>query len=328
MSHKSEVPVPLKGTSANCRLTVAILGPRHSLGFKVCAFNIQSFSETKSSNPKIMHTLVRILSRYDVCLLQEVRDSKNKAIPKLLAVLNRYDEKYHYDYVTSERLGRSSYQEQYVFVYRTDSVKVLEQYQYPDTQKGDVDAFSREPFVVRLQAPNTVMGEFVLIPQHTSPDNATKEIDELYDVFLEVKERWQVEDVMFLGDFNAACGYVAKKNRKNIRLITEPHLYWLIGDEEDTTVRESTNCAYDRIVVHGESFLRGIEPYSAKAFKFDKTFRLTEEVALDVSDHYPVEVELKTRQSRSSAQQQMHPSLIFLTVCVLFLSVLCGPSLQ
>lgn len=120
----------------------------------------------------------------------------------------------------------------------------------------------------------TVAKEFVLIPQHTTPSNATKEIDELYDVFVEIRARWKIEvwwwiffiksinilrskneltfflsslqNVIFLGDFNAACGYVAKKNRKNIRLLSDPSFIWLIQDNVDTTVKESTDCAYDR----------------------------------------------------------------------------------
>lgn len=54
------------------------------------------------------------------------------------------------------------------------------------------------------------------------------------------------QDVMLLGDFNADCGYLAKKNRKNVRLITEKSLYWLIQDKIDTTVRSTTSCTYDR----------------------------------------------------------------------------------
>lgn len=37
-------------------------------------------------------------------------------------------------------------------------MKVTGEYQYPDNRPGDVDAFSREPFVVRFKAPKT--GEF------------------------------------------------------------------------------------------------------------------------------------------------------------------------
>ncbi len=57
-----------------------------------------------------------------------------------------------------------------------------------------------------------------------------------------------LQNVIFLGDFNAACGYVAKKNRKNIRLLSDPSFIWLIQDNVDTTVKESTDCAYDRYV--------------------------------------------------------------------------------
>lgn len=38
-----------------------------------------------------------------------------------------------------------------------------------------------------------VIGEFVLIPKHTSPTNATKELDELYDVFQDVRKKWKKE---------------------------------------------------------------------------------------------------------------------------------------
>lgn len=54
------------------------------------------------------------------------------------------------------------------------------------------------------------------------------------------------QNFIFLGDFNAGCSYVPKKAWKNIRLRMDPKFVWLIGDQEDTTVKKSTNCAYDR----------------------------------------------------------------------------------
>ncbi|KAM4609730.1 deoxyribonuclease-1-like 1 isoform 1-T2 [Polymixia lowei] len=266
--------------------------------FRICAFNLQIFGESKSNNPRVMKTLVRIIARYDVCLLQEIRDSKHVALQQLLDQLNTYDSDHEYDVVASERLGRSTYQEQYAFVYRTRTVTVTGQYQYPDTYPGDIDAFSREPFVIRIKARNTAIKEFVLIPQHTTPSNTTKELDSLYDVFEVVKKMWRTENVMFLGDFNADCGYLPKKNRKDVRLITNPNFIWLIRDKVDTTVRETTSCTYDRIVVHGEPFAKAIVPFSARPFNFQKEYRLTEQQALDVSDHYPVEVELKAGSPR------------------------------
>lgn len=261
---------------------------------RICAFNAHHFGESKSKDSVVMKTLVKIVTRCDLCLIQEVRDSKQQALPTLLSQLNRQSRE-QYDFVASERLGRSeSYQEQYAFFYRTGSVSVTAQYQFPDNRPGDRDAFAREPFVVRFRAPKTEIKEFVLIPQHTSPSNTTKELDALYDVLQDVRRMWRTENIILLGDFNADCGYLAKKNRKKVRLITDPNLKWLIPEDADTTVRESTSCAYDKIVVHGKKFLDAIVPSSARVFNFQEEFRLTEKEALDVSDHYPVEVLLKS----------------------------------
>ncbi|MEQ2219195.1 hypothetical protein XENOCAPTIV_013967 [Xenoophorus captivus] len=215
--------------------------------FRICAFNLHHFGESKANKNDVMTILASIISRCDVCLLQEVRDNKGTAVPKLLQTIGRYDPQNQYDALASERLGRQkSYQEQYVFVFRTNTVTVTGQYQYPDNLPGDEDAFSREPFVVRFRAPKTSIKEFVLIPQHTTPSNTTKELDALYDVLQQVRKMWKTENVMLLGDFNADCGYLAKKNRQNVRLITDSSLYWLIPENSDTTVRLTTSCSYDR----------------------------------------------------------------------------------
>ncbi|XP_034552701.1 deoxyribonuclease-1-like 1 [Notolabrus celidotus] len=293
--------------------------------FKICAFNLQHFGESKSKKSNVMYTLAKIISRCDITLLQEVRDSKEKALPLLMNRLNGYDTKHEYSMVASERLGRSeSYKEQYVFVYRSDTVSVTGQYQYPDTHPGNVDAFSREPFVVRFKAPKTAIKEFVLIPQHTSPENTTRELDALYDVMKHVMKMWRTENVMLLGDFNADCGYLAKKNRKLVRLITEKNIFWLIPEKTDTTVRESTSCNYDRIVVHGETFARAVVPFSAKPFNFQTEYRLSEDQALEISDHYPVEVRLKSSAMPRSAgmKKSMHHLLSLLVLGHLLFNML------
>ncbi|XP_043936277.1 deoxyribonuclease gamma-like [Protopterus annectens] len=274
-------------------------------GLKICAFNVKSFGEAKAANQKIMDTLLKILSRCDISLLQEVRDAKGTAVQMLKNQLNSYDSTHTYKIIESARLGRNNYQEQYVFFYRSGTVYVKDSYQYPDDQKEDPDAFSREPFVVKFEAPKTVIQDFVLIPQHTTPANATKELDELYDVFLDIRRRWKTEKIMFLGDFNADCGYVPKKAWKNIRICSEQGFHWLIGEKNDTTVKESTRCAYDRIVVYGNEFLSNIVPGSAKPFNFPEALRMSEAEALEVSDHYPVEVELHAKSGGQNNQALM-----------------------
>ncbi|GCC40415.1 hypothetical protein chiPu_0023997, partial [Chiloscyllium punctatum] len=61
---------------------------------------------------------------------------------------------HHYSYTASRRLGRSEYKEQYVFVYRSDIVKITDSYQYED-KKGNADIFARAPFIVVFHSPRT-----------------------------------------------------------------------------------------------------------------------------------------------------------------------------
>ncbi|XP_042370568.1 deoxyribonuclease-1-like 1 [Plectropomus leopardus] len=74
-------------------LTLPVDGATTS-GFRICAFNAQKFNFAKASNPTMRHTMTRILSRYDICLLQEVMDPDGKAIQALLASLNRPTDRY------------------------------------------------------------------------------------------------------------------------------------------------------------------------------------------------------------------------------------------
>lgn len=51
---------------------------------------------------------------------------------------------------------------------------------------------------------------------------------------------------MLLGDLNAGCGYVTAEEWRKIQLRSGDTFHWLIGDKDDTTVKEKTHCAYDR----------------------------------------------------------------------------------
>ncbi|XP_031696154.1 deoxyribonuclease gamma-like [Anarrhichthys ocellatus] len=126
---------------------------------------------------------------------------------------------------------------------------------------------------------------------------------------------------MFLGDFHASCAYVTRVNKKNIRLFNSSGFYWLIKDKVDTTVSSDTNCAFDRIVVHGIPFLRSIRPFSANVFDYVKAFKLPRSEAQEVSNNLPVEVRLKS----SALLLQATPLLFLIRASVIaqsFLSAL------
>ncbi|KAM4820226.1 deoxyribonuclease-1 [Thomomys bottae] len=282
----------MKGISVMGTLVVLASLQQVAVSLRIAAFNIQTFGETKMSNATLSRYIVQILRRYDIALVQEVRDTYLVAVGKLLDELNR-DAPDTYRYVVSEPLGRSSYKEQYLFVYRPDQVTVQDSYYYDDgCEPCGNDTFSREPAIVRFSSRFTRVKEFAIVPLHSAPAEAVAEIDALYDVYLDIQKKWGLEDVMLMGDFNAGCSYVTPSQWPSIRLRTSTAFQWLIPDTADTTV-SSTHCAYDRIVVAGELLQGAVLPDSAAPFDFQAAYKLSIPLAKAISDHYPVEVTLQ-----------------------------------
>ncbi|XP_075180719.1 deoxyribonuclease-1-like 1 isoform X2 [Anomaloglossus baeobatrachus] len=256
--------------------------------FRICAFNGQHFGEKKAANHDILSVVVKIIHRCDIFLLQEVHDPKGIALSKLMAALNRQEDVY--SAVHSPPLGRKSYTEQYVFIYKSLKISVTDQYKYDDDDPAAPDVFAREPYLVRFALKSKDLQDLVIIPQHTEPEKAGTELEALYDVFMDVRKRWRCKNIILMGDFNAGCKYLSKKKKKTLRLYTDPDFQWLIPDSTDTTVKESTVCPYDRIVVYGQEVTNLVK--SSGTYNFAEELQLTEEEALKVSDHYPVEMDL------------------------------------
>jgi hypothetical protein len=122
-----------------------------------------------------------------------------------------------------------------------------------------------------------------------------------------VTERWKINDVVIMGDFNADLNYIRSSDFRDIDLFTDKKFHWLISSDEDTTVTK-TDAAYDRIVVTGEKLLAAIKQDTVGPFHFHKEYNLPEEEALDVSDHYPIEMTLQI--SERIELPQLHGQLI------------------
>ncbi|XP_010152512.1 PREDICTED: LOW QUALITY PROTEIN: deoxyribonuclease-1-like [Eurypyga helias] len=278
-------------------LLVAALLLHVATTLKISAFNIKAFGDSKMSNQTIADIIVSILAGYDITLVQEVRDADLSAVKKLVDKLNSVSP-HPYSFLDSIPLGRTSYKEQYVFIYRSDMVSVLGSYYYDDgCESCGTDTFSREPFIVKFSSPTTQVEEFVLVPLHSEPSSAAEEIDALYDVYTDVVNKWANNNILFLGDFNADCSYVTGAQWPSIRLRSISACEWcgLPRDSAAPTVSATTNCAYDRIVACGTALQQDIEPGSATVNDFQAKFHLQNKDALAVSDHFPVEVTLKAR---------------------------------
>ncbi|XP_061582622.1 deoxyribonuclease gamma-like isoform X2 [Cololabis saira] len=277
---------------------------------KIASFNVQRFGRSKVSDPNVLNILVKIISRYDIIVILEVVDISGESVETLMEALNKSNRKHHYTLKISSRLGRTNYKEQFMFLYRDDLVDLVGSFQFDDEEMEGMDVFARDPYILRFRCLSTVLKDLVLIPVHTKPEDSDKELDELYDVFLHIKKRWMTDNVMILGDFNADGAYVTKRDMKSIRIRSDKNFHWLIGDDVDTTANTGNDHTYDRIVVYGDDMLRALVPSSAKPFNFQEAYGLSNEQALDVSDHYPVEVELK-----SLPEMQVQPHGLFLFCC-------------
>ncbi|XP_075942757.1 deoxyribonuclease-1-like [Anarhichas minor] len=251
------------------------------------AFNIQTFGDKKSSNATLMNIISTIVCRYDIILIQEVRDKDLSVTTRLMTAVNK--ECPQFKEFPSEPLGRNSYKERYLFLYRESTVSLGEHDTYKDPS-GFYSRFSRPPFIVEFSSKQTVGEKFVLIPQHTSPGEAVKQIDALYDVVTYVNTNFNTKNIVLLGDFNAGGTYVPASKRQKLHLSTDKSFHWLIKDNQETSVK--TKFPYDRIVVT-DDMMKRVVPGSAKVYNFMSVFGLTLDEALAVSDHFPVEVELK-----------------------------------
>ncbi|KAM4664715.1 deoxyribonuclease-1-like isoform 2-T2 [Discoglossus pictus] len=272
-------------------LTVCLL--QASSAFKIASFNIQNFGIPKVDNHEVLSIIIENLRRYELISIQEVMNADDTAIIRLVEELNAATG-LPYNVLTSDHLGRSSYREKYAYIYREDILKPTEWYHYDDDcENCGTDTFIREPFVARFSSPTTEVKDFALVSIHTSPDYAVREVDALYDVWEDAKQRLLTEDILILGDYNADCNYVKAAHWPSIRLRHEGSLEWLISDDEDTTVSTNTHCAYDRLVAGGAKLKGAVIPGTAKAFNYQVAYGLTYDMTKAVSDHYPVEVELR-----------------------------------
>ncbi|CAH1271234.1 DNASE1 [Branchiostoma lanceolatum] len=244
------------------------------------------------SKPDVVNILLQTVEWYDLFLVMEIRDASQTAMYDFLDQLNNRTGN-PYSLILSDRLGRTSYKEQYAFFYKESSgLSVSDAYLYDDgDESSGNDTFAREPYVIRFNSSQTVIQDFVLIPCHTAPDDAVLETDLLFDVYQDAVARWGIDDVMVLGDLNTDCRYVTSDEWDQIRLWTDPRFTWLIGSDADTTV-SSTDCAYDRFVVAGDDFVNGIKASSVSVFNYKDAFNITQDLAYDVSDHWPIELDL------------------------------------
>jgi len=253
---------------------------------KIAAFNIQIFGRAKREKEDVMATLVKIAREFDILLVQEIRDSSEQTAPYFLQRINEMEGP-RYEYVRSERLGRTTSKEAYAYFYNNETVEFIQGSAYVYNDADDV--FEREPYIAKFRSGNF---DFILVGIHTKPDDAYAEIGNLTLVVLSIQEASSDEkDIIVMGDFNADGSYFDEDDVLNPLRASE--FFWLIANDMDTMTK--TDYTYDRIVLLNATWSHEYIAGTASVFYFDQEYGIDNVTLVRaVSDHYPVFAQYRT----------------------------------
>lgn len=253
------------------------------------SFNMQRLGPKKLSEPWVMEKFAAIVQRFDVIALQEINSKNDPAVKILVDQVNAAGNQYAY--TISPRIGgRSSYSEQYAFVYDTRKIRSGAEFSY--VVQDQADLLHREPFVGRFQAlaSGAPPFQFTLINMHTDPDEIVDELDVLADVYNSVRKyEYPEDDVMLLGDLNAPP-------EKMQRLGQIPAVVPLIANLPTNTRKSRT---LDNILVDSQT----TREFTGRAGTIDleEMFNVDQQTALKISDHLPVWAEFSIAERAASS---------------------------
>lgn len=253
-----------------------------SSNLRVGSFNIQVFGVSKMSDSTVVNNLVKILGNYDLVLIQEIRDDSGSAIINLLEFLNAQNNN-QYKMILGARVGRSSSKEQYAFFYRKDLLESVEFFDFSDTN----DLFEREPLIAYWKFLSTGE-EFFTIGLHDKPIDAFNELQALYDVYYFAEDYFNNNKSIIMGDFNQDCTYLSDTQFNQLKFVQDNQFALHISKSWDTT-SGTTNCAYDQLITTG-SFSNRVSGVSI--FNYQQGYGLDNTTTTNISDHYPVGLNL------------------------------------
>lgn len=249
------------------------------LPIRIGAFNVQNFGKAFMNDEEKLETLVRILKRYDIVLLQEIR--QEQPLQQLMERLNTRGPNV-FEQVVSKGVGLSTRKEHYAYIYQSNRVEVKH------VEIREHNAIGRPPFVATFQGNALPISPLVLVGIHTRPTDVKQELDALYDVCDELVKT--NTSMIVLGDFNASGSYLTKKDKDDLKFTKDSQWKWIIKDHMPTTYGRG-NLAYDRILVHEsiEKYIQG----DGSVFRYTDEWKDNNNDVPLVSDHFPVEFQLK-----------------------------------
>lgn len=264
---------------------------------RIASFNIQVFGDKKAGQPDIMATLGAIVREFEIVAIQEIRSKDATMLTRFLDEINSSGRNFRY--VISERLGRSHHREQYAFIFDTDVIQLDGAQSY--TIHDPDDLLRREPLVAWFRTRNVNAEKaftFTLVNLHLDSRTPARELAHLNQIFRVIRNDGRGEDdVIIVGDFNLSNEQMSDTNSRS----------GLVGLISNTPTNTRNSKQYDNVIIDRQATTE----FTGRAGVFDflKTYNLSMEDALRVSDHLPVwaEFQLEEGGSPSHVARQENP---------------------
>lgn len=260
--------------------------PRSETRLRIATFNIQRFGEKKASMPEVMQHIAQIVASFDLVAIQEVQSPQAMPIARLVDLINRSGGRY--DATVSEPIGRSTYREQYAFIWDATRIQMIPQSAY--VVRDDQDRMSRPPMVASFEARIAAVAgrqplRLTVINVHTdpnqvSPSQTDSEMNVLDDVFLRVRQyEYQtrgIKNVLIAGDLNANTAQLGELGQIE-------GMHSVVGTTPTNLAGTKTydHILFDRNVTSEYTGVFGV-------IDLEQDFGLTPQQAALVSDHRPV----------------------------------------
>jgi len=264
---------------------------------RIASFNIQVFGQSKLKKQLVMDVLAKVVRRFDVVAIQEVRAKTDTIVPDFLALINA--EGARYDFVIGPREGRTTSKEQYAILFDTNRIEVDPRsvYVVPDPQ----DLFQREPMVARFRVRGPAPEEaftFSLVDIHTEPDEALNEMNALAGAFVSVQNNGSGEDdVILLGDLNSDEYHLGQMGQ----------LPGIVHAITGVTTNTRRTHMYDNIMFDRRPTVEYLGRWGV--LDLMNEYNLPLDVALEVSDHFPVWAEFSAYEGGAGSMAARQPGI-------------------
>ena len=241
---------------------------------KIASFNIQTFGQKKASQSDVMDILAKIMVQFDIIAIQEIRSKDQSLLDRFVDQVN--SDGHHYAYTLGDRVGRTTHQEQYAFIYNQQTIQLDQVHTYSVSDPEDL--FHREPLVGWFRTRSNTGNEFTfsIANLHLDAGEPELEIVLMDDLFRAMRKDGRGEDdIILAGDFNLDAGKMHFLKKNGLRTVLQ---------DQPTNTRQTKQ--YDNILLNplATSEYTGV----SGVYDFLKVHNLSLEQAIRVSDHMPV----------------------------------------